>query len=133
MGREAQFDRTYNDVVRGSQTAQRAASARDIAPREVPAGATDVLPGVATLVGGAGAGAGALASKAAMGGLKLAASSAGRQADIARNQQLARAVTMQGGDALDTLLSAIERRGAMMRQAGAYGDAARIGAQAGAI
>ena len=133
VDREAAFDRTYNDVVRGSQTAQRAASARDIAPREVSTGSTDVLPGLATILGGADAGASALATKAGMGGLKLAASAAGRQADLARNEQLARAVTMQGGDALDTLLAAIERRGAMMRQAGAYGDAARIGAQAGAV
>lgn len=133
VGREAQFDRTYNDVVRGSQTAQRAASARDIAPREVSAGSTDVLPGVATLVGGAGAGVGALASKAAMGGLKLAASSAGRQADIIRNQELARAVTMSQSDQLDALLSAIQRRGQMMQQVGAAGNAARIGTQATAI
>ena len=133
VGREAAFDRTYNDVVRGSQTAQRTAAARDIAPREVSAGSTDVLPGLATILGGADAGASALATKAGMGGLKLAASAAGRQADLARNEQLARAVTMQGGDALDVLLAAIERRGRMMQQVGAYGDAARVGAQAGTI
>ena len=68
-----------------------------------------------------------------MGGLKLAASSAGRQADIARNQQLARAVTMAPGDQLDALLTAIQRRGQMMQQVGAVGNAARIGAQAAAI
>ncbi|MCJ2018017.1 hypothetical protein MKK84_11360 [Methylobacterium sp. E-065] len=133
VGREAQFDRTYNDVVRGSQTAQRAASARDIAPREVSAGSTDVLPGLATILGGADAGASALATKAGMGGLKLATSAAGRQADLARNQQLARAVTMEHGDALNALLDAIERRGRMMQQVGGYGNAAAVGTQAGTI
>jgi hypothetical protein len=133
VGREAQFDRTYNDVVRGSQTAQRTASARDIAPREVSAGSTDVLPGLATILGGADAGASALATKAGMGGLKLASSAAGRQADLARNQQLARAVTMEHGDALNALLDAIERRGTMMQRVGGYGNAAALGAQAGAI
>ncbi|MCJ2051164.1 hypothetical protein [Methylobacterium sp. J-070] len=133
VGREAQFDRTYNDVVRGSQTAQRTASARDITPREVSAGSTDVLPGLATILGGADAGASALATKAGMGGLKLATSAAGRQADLASNQQLARAVTMENGDALNALLDAIERRGRMMQRVGGYGDAAALGAQAGAI
>ena len=133
VGREAQFDRTYNDVVRGSQTAQRTASARDIAPREVSAGSTDVLPGLATILGGADAGASALATKAGMGGLKLAASAAGRRADLARNEQLARAVTMENGDPLNALLDAIERRGRMMQQVGGYGNAAAVGAQAGAI
>jgi hypothetical protein len=133
VGREAQFDRTYNDVVRGSQTAQRTASARDIAPREVSAGSTDVLPGLATILGGADAGVSALATKAGMGGLKLATSAAGRQADLARNQQLARAMTMGPGEQIDALLAAIERRGRMMQQVGGYGNAAAVGAQAGAI
>ena len=68
-----------------------------------------------------------------MGGLKLAASSAGRQADIARNQQLAQAVTMSPGDQLDALLTAIQRRGQMMQQVGAAGNAVRIGTQAATI
>jgi hypothetical protein len=133
VGREAQFDRTYNDVVRGSQTAQRTASARDIAPREVSAGSTDVLPGLATILGGADAGVSALATKTGMGGLKLATSAAGRQADLARNQQLARAMTMGPGEQIDALLAAIERRGRMMQQVGGYGNAAALGTQAGAI
>lgn len=130
VDREAAFDRVHNEVVRGSQQAQAAAAARDIAPREISAGSTDVLPGLATIFGGADAGASALATKAGMGGLKLAASAAGRQADLARNVQLANAVTMGQGDRLDALLAALDRRGRMLGMAGSAGDAARIGAQA---
>ena len=133
VDREVAFDRTHNDVVRNSQTAQRTASARDIAPREISSGSSDVLPGVAAMVGGVGAGAGALAGKVGLGGLKLAVSAAGRQADLVRNQELARAVTMNPGEQVNQLLEMIQRRGELLRQAGGYGDAARIGTQAATV
>jgi hypothetical protein len=40
---------------------------------------------------------------------------------------------MEHGDALNALLDAIERRGTMMQRVGGYGNAAALGAQAGAI
>ncbi|MDP4026807.1 hypothetical protein Q8W71_29820 [Methylobacterium sp. NEAU 140] len=133
VDREGAFDRVHQDVVRNSQTAQRTASARDIAPREVSAGSTDVLPGLATIFGGADAGVSALATKGGMGGLKLAASAAGRQADLARNHELARAVTMRQGELMDQFLAAIGARSALQQRAAAIGNIAGGGAQAAAL
>ena len=133
VDREAAFDRVHHDVVRGSQQAQAAAAARDIAPREISAGSTDVLPGLATIFGGADAGLSALGTKAGMGGLRLATSAAGRQADIARNQELARAVTMGPGGPMETFLDAIGARAALQGRVGSVADAARITAQAGTL
>lgn len=133
VDREAAFDRAHQDIVRGSQTAQRAAAARDIAPREVSAGAPDVLPGVAAAIGGADAGASALLSKLGLGGVRLAASAAGRERDLARNRQIADALVQRPGQTMTELLDALDRRSIAGRMIEAMGSRARLGAQAATI
>ena len=130
VARERTFADANRRIVEGAQSAQRLRSSERIAPREVSSGSADVLPGVAAMVGGAGAGFGALAGKVGLGGLKYAASSARNAADIVRNQELARAVTMQPGTIMDQFLDAIGVREAMRQRAIAAGGAARLGTQA---
>ncbi|MGT2489040.1 hypothetical protein [Methylobacterium oryzae] len=84
---------------------------------------------VGTVAGAIGGPAGWLA---AQGGrlARFGINAAGQAADIARNRQLADAVTLIQGDRLNMLLNAIETRGAMQQRAAALGNTAGRGVQA---
>lgn len=128
--RERAFDASHNRIVNNSMTELRKRAADDVAPREVSGGSADPVPGMATAIGGTTAGMTALGAKAAIKGGKLAVSAAQRQADLARNQQLAQAVTSREGEMLDRLLAAITARAEAERVAGHIGNAANFGTNA---
>jgi hypothetical protein len=107
VDRETAFRDAYTKIVEGSQTAQRTVSAQGVAPREISAGssATSGLTLSGLIAGPAGA-AGAIGLK----GVNLARSAAGRASDIARNEELAKALTTGPGPKLDALIEALDRR-----------------------
>ncbi|GJE29555.1 hypothetical protein [Methylobacterium organophilum] len=128
--REGAFDASHRRIVENSMTELRKRAADDVAVRSLNGQPADIVPGVAGAVGGPMAGATALLTKLGLGGAKLAANAAGREADLARNRQLARAITMGQGDTLEQLLAAITGRAASERIAGQLGHGASLGANA---
>ncbi|MBY0251266.1 MAG: hypothetical protein K2X54_07780 [Methylobacterium organophilum] len=133
VDREAAFDAANRRIVDNSMTAQRVAAAADLAPREIRPSPSDAVPAVAAAVGGPQAGLIAqglrLSGKAAQAGLNAA----GRERDIARNKQLAEALTRRQGEQLDALLEAIGARQAAERIASGVGRAAQIGTTAAIV
>lgn len=112
VDREVAFRNAYNKVVENSQTAMRSASADRFAVRgEGPASADGGLgiPLAGAVAGPQGA---ALAAGAKVGAkaVSKAATLIGAADDVARNQQLARALILQGGPDLDVVLNALQRR-----------------------
>ena len=89
----------------------------------------DIGGTVAGAIGGPQGWALAQAGRVARAGVNAA----GQAADVARNRQLAEAVTLTQGDRLNMLLNAIEARGAMQQRAAALGNAAGRGAQAALV
>lgn len=124
VNREAAFDQANRRIVEGSQTAQRTQAADRVAPRMTLG--NDIGGTVAGAIGGPQGWALAQAGRVARAGVNAA----GQAADLARNRQLADAVTLTQGDRLNTLLQAIEARGMMQQRAAALGNAAGRTAQA---
>lgn len=96
----------YADIVKNSQTQQRAAAAADMAVREImPKGG---VSGVAL----AGAAGGPTGTALALGGkgAKIAANAAGRASDLARNRETAAILTMKAGPERDALIDALNAR-----------------------
>ncbi|MBP2495302.1 hypothetical protein ABID82_002366 [Methylobacterium sp. PvP062] len=133
VDREAAFDATHQNIVRNSQTAQRTAAAADLAPRDVRPSASDAVPAVAAAVGGVQAGLAAQAAKLGIKGAQAGLNAAGRARDIARNKELAEALTRRQGEQLDALLEAIGARQAAERMASGVGRAAQIGTTAATV
>jgi hypothetical protein len=127
VNREAAFDQANRRIVEGSQTAQRTQAADRVAPRTTLG--NDIGGTVAGAIGGPQGWALAQAGRVARAGVNAA----GQAADVARNRQLAEAVTLTQGDRLNMLLNAIEARGAMQQRAAALGNAAGRGAQAALV
>lgn len=124
VARERAFADANRRIVEGSQTAQRNRAADAIAPRTTLG---DDLGGtMAGLVGGAKGYALAQVARAGKAGINAA----GQAADLARNKQLADAVTLNQGDRLNMLLNAIEARGRIQQRGAAIGDLAARGSQA---
>ncbi|MEE7450016.1 hypothetical protein MRF4_20615 [Methylobacterium radiotolerans] len=124
VNREAAFDQANRRIVEGSQTAQRTQAADRVAPRTTLG--NDIGGTVAGAIGGPAGWLAAQGGRVARFGINAA----GQAVDIARNRQLADAVTMTQGDRLNMLLNAIEARGAMQQRAAALGKVAGRGAQA---
>ncbi|SFM62633.1 hypothetical protein [Methylobacterium pseudosasicola] len=124
VNREAAFDQANRRIVEGSQTAQRGQAADRVAPRTTLG--NDIGGTVAGAIGGPQGWALAQAGRVARAGINAA----GQAADVARNRQLADAVTLTQGDRLNALLSALEARGAMQQRAAAFGNLAARGGQA---
>ncbi|MCJ2140431.1 hypothetical protein [Methylobacterium sp. E-066] len=124
MNREAAFDQANRRIVEGSQTAQRSQAADRVAPRTTLG--DDFGGTVAGAIGGPQGWALAQASRLAKAGINAA----GKSADVARNRELADAVTMTQGDRLNALLAAIEARGVTQQRAAALGNMAARGGQA---
>lgn len=124
VNREAAFEQANRRIVEGSQTAQRTQAADRVAPRTTLG--DDFGGTVAGAIGGPQGWALAQAGRVARAGINAA----GQAADIARNRQLADAVTLTQGERLDALLAALDARGAMQRRAAALGDLAARGGQA---
>ncbi|WP_267427366.1 hypothetical protein [Methylobacterium sp. GC_Met_2] len=124
VNREAAFDQANRRIVEGSQTAQRSQAADRVAPRTTLG--NDIGGTVAGAIGGPQGWALAQAGRVARAGVNAA----GQAADVARNRQLAEAVTLNQGDRLDLLLNAIEARGRMQERAAALGNVAARGGQA---
>ena len=123
VNREAAFDQANRRIVEGSQTAQRSQAADRVAPRTTLG--NDIGGTVAGAIGGPQGWALAQAGRVARAGVNAA----GQAADVARNRQLAEAVTLNQGDRLDMLLNAIEARGRMQERAAALGNVAARGGQ----
>jgi hypothetical protein len=124
VARERAFADANRRIVEGSQTAQRTRAADAIAPRD---SLGDDLGGtVAGVVGGPQGFALAQAARAG----KALVNAAGREADVARNRDLARAVTLNQGEALDRLLNAIQARSVIAQRAAGVGALAGRGTQA---
>lgn len=117
--REKAFDTSHQRIVNNSMTELRKRAADDVAPRVVGANPADAATAIAGAVGGPQAAAGSVALK----GLKAGADAVGREADIARNRQLAEAVTMIPGEALDKMLEALGARAASGGKAENAGEA----------
>ncbi len=127
VDREAAFDASHRRIVDNSMTELRKRAADDVAPR---AGlGDDVGATVAGAVGGPKAAAMAYAAK----GAKAVLNAMGRERDVARNREIADALTRRQGEDLDRLLAAITARAAAERAASGAGRAAQIGAQAGLV
>lgn len=133
VDREAAFDATHQNIVRNSQTAQRVAAAADLAPRDVRPSPSDAVPAVAAAVGGVQAGLAAQAAKLGIKGAQAGLNAAGRARDIARNKELAEALTRRQGEQLEALLEAIGARQAAERMASGVGRAAQIGTTAATV
>jgi hypothetical protein len=118
--RERAFDASHQRIVNNSMTELRKRAADDVAPREIKGGSGD--PG--TVVAGAVGGLKGIAAAHGIKGLRLAASAEGRARDIARNRQLAEAVTAREGDYLERLLAAIGARAEAERLSAQIGSAA---------
>ncbi|MBM0206096.1 hypothetical protein JNW90_26080 [Micromonospora sp. STR1s_5] len=102
VDREAAFRDVFNKVVENSQTAQRAAGARAMGVRELRPEAGDLAIPVAGAAGGPMAAAGAAGWNLARRG----ANAIGRDADVARNNQLAQ-ILMQSGPERDATVIAL--------------------------
>ncbi|MCJ2054050.1 hypothetical protein [Methylobacterium sp. J-070] len=124
VNRERAFTDADSNIVRNSQTAQRTQAADRIAPRTTMG---DDLGG--TMAGLVGGPKGYALSQAARAG-KAVINAMGRESDVARNRQLADAVTMTQGDRLEALLSAIQARGVTQQRAAALGQLGARGTQA---
>jgi hypothetical protein len=124
VNREAAFDQANRRIVEGSQTAQRNQAAERVAPRTTLG--DDFGGTVAGAIGGPQGWALAQAGRVAKAGINAV----GKSADIARNRELADAVTMTQGDRLNALLAAIEARGVTQQRAAALGNMAARGGQA---
>lgn len=118
--RERAFDASHQRINNNAMTELRKRAADDVAPREIKGGSGD--PG--TVVAGAVGGPKGIAAAYGIKGLKLAASAEGRARDIARNRQLAEAVTTREGEMLERLLAAITARTEAERLAAQIGSAA---------
>lgn len=116
VDREIAFRDAYNKVVENSQTAMRSASADRFAVRgegPAPAAANAGMIPLAGAVGGVPGAALATGAKVGAAGVSKAANLIGAADDIARNQQLARALILQGGPDLDLVLNALGRRASL--------------------
>ena len=133
VDREAAFDAANRRIVDNSMTAQRVAAAADLAPRDVRPSPSDAVPAVAAAVGGVQAGLAAQAAKLGIKGAQAGLNAAGRARDIARNKELAEALTRRQGEQLDALLEAIGARQAAERMASGVGRAAQIGTTAATV
>ena len=131
--REGAFADTHRRVVGAADDAARRAAADAVTPRTFAAGPGDVVPAVAGVLGGVHAGAAALAAKAGIQGARAGVNAVGRGRDLARNAELADAVTAQQGEYLERLLAAITAREVAARGGVAAGRAAQIGTQAGVV
>ncbi|MFC6790569.1 hypothetical protein ACFQE0_13730 [Methylobacterium komagatae] len=117
--RERAFDGSHQRIVNNSMTELRKRAADDVAPRVVGANPADAATAIAGAVGGPKAAAATMGLK----GLKSGAEAIGREADIARNRELADAVTMIPGEALDRLIEALGARAAAGGRAEETGQA----------
>ncbi|WP_244625482.1 hypothetical protein [Methylobacterium mesophilicum] len=124
VNRERAFTDADSNIVRNSQTAQRTQAADRIAPRTTMG---DDLGG--TMAGLVGGPKGYALSQAARAG-KAVINAMGRESDVARNRQLADAVTMTQGERLDALLAAIQARGVTQQRAAELGRLGARGTQA---
>jgi hypothetical protein len=127
VNRERVFTDADSNIVRNSQTAQRTQAADRIAPRTTMG---DDLGG--TMAGLVGGPKGYALSQAARAG-KAVINAMGRESDVARNRQLADAVTMTQGDKLNMLLDAINARGLMQQRAAQLGQLGARGTQAALV
>ncbi|MEE7449422.1 hypothetical protein MRF4_17295 [Methylobacterium radiotolerans] len=133
VDREAAFDATNRRVVDNSQTEMRRRAADDLAPRDVAPSPADAVPAVAGAIGGLQAGLAAQAARLGVKGVQAGLNAAGRSRDIARNRELAEALTRRQGEQLDALLEAIGARQAAERMASGVGRAAQIGTTAATV
>ncbi|AYO85325.1 hypothetical protein [Methylobacterium brachiatum] len=133
VDREAAFDATNRRVVDNSQTEMRRRAADELAPRDVAPSPADAVPAVAGAIGGLQAGLAAQAARLGIKGAQAGINAAGRSRDLARNRQLAEALTQRQGEQLNALLEAIGARQAAERMAGGVGRAAQIGTTAATV
>ncbi|KAB1072178.1 hypothetical protein [Methylobacterium planeticum] len=106
VDREAAFDASHQRIVNNSMTELRrqaadAVGVRDLSPNSGPSGLA-----VAGGLGGAAGIAGALGLK----GLKLGADVLGRSADLTRNKEAARILTLKAGPERDALIETLTAR-----------------------
>lgn len=129
VDREVAFDASHQRIVNNSTTEMRKRAADEMAPREVKPGPGDL----GTVVAGAAGGWKGVAAAHAVKGARMAANAVGRESDLARNRQLAEAVTMRQGPELDTLVAALRRIMAAEESARQVGQATERGVQALAL
>lgn len=109
VDREAAFNDAYRKIVENSQTAMRTEGAAAMKPRAAGEGAgslNDVGTGLSAVAGGAPA----VALNLGVRGVRLSANQIERAAELARNQELAVALTRGAGPELDLLVRTIENR-----------------------
>lgn len=124
--RERAFDTSHQRINNNAMTELRKRAADDVAPRSLDPGSGEV----GTVVAGATAGAPGIALAQGVKGLKATANAMGREADIARNRQIAEAVTMIPGEALDALITALGVRAQGSASAQNAGEAIELLTQA---
>jgi hypothetical protein len=127
MEREAAFALSHHNIVANSQTAQRQGAAARFAPKDTLG--NDLGTTLAGITGGATGVAASLGAR----GAKAAVNAASREMDIARNREVARALTLNQGDQLERLLAAIQARDTIAQQATGVGQLAGNAAQAGLL
>ncbi|AWN47545.1 hypothetical protein DK419_15540 [Methylobacterium terrae] len=125
----AAMRQSFNDVARGSQTAQRSRGADAMSVRDlIPSGKDAGLTAVAAAIGGWPA----AAAPAALRGARIGLNAVGRASDRARNAEFADILTRQGADRdvlVSQLVALLEGRATRGIVPGSYADAlARQGA-----
>jgi hypothetical protein len=126
VDREAAFREAYQNIVGGSQTALRTGAAEGTKVRgQGGSTASAGLPAVAGAIGGPGAAAAAVGAQ----GARMGANQVMKAADLARNRQMAGALTMRPGPELDSMIESLAARLMVQDKSGMTGNQARALAQ----
>lgn len=126
VDREAAFREAYQNIVGGSQTALRTGAAEGTKVRgQGGSTASAGLPAVAGAIGGPGAAAAAMGAQ----GARMGANQVMKAADLARNRQMAGALTMRPGPELDSMIESLAARLMIQDKSGMTGNQARVLAQ----
>lgn len=123
VDRESAFDAIQRRILDDSTNDARRRAAEDVGVRELSPGSG----GLGTVVAGAAGGAHGVAAAYGLKTGRLLANVLGLRADLARNRQLAGAVTLRQGDALEQLLKQIGARLAAQERAAQAGAKSQQG------
>lgn len=126
VDREAAFREAYQNIVGGSQTALRTGAAEGTKVRGQGGSTAGAgLPAVAGAIGGPGAAAAAMGAQ----GARMGANQVMKAADLARNRQMAGALTMRPGPELDSMIESLAARLMIQDKSGMTENQARVLAQ----
>lgn len=126
VDREAAFREAYQNIVGGSQSALRTGAAEGTKVRGQGGSTAGAgLPAVAGAIGGPGAAAAAMGAQ----GARMGANQVMKVADLARNRQMADALTMRPGPELDSMIESLAARLMVQDKTGLTANQARVMAQ----